>query len=136
MKFPTNHDDDDAAAVCLKQRARQAAHKNLARISQCIGRADGRMKSGILFIYPFTELFKSQSMNQRGSFSSYCHIGVCIILKEVIQVSKRFLLTLRGSWRVIDLFFRKSLLVPHVLPIPTVHWTIILPPSSLMFDFG
>jgi len=39
MKFPTNHDDDDAAAVCLKQRAHEAAHKNLARISQCIGRA-------------------------------------------------------------------------------------------------
>jgi hypothetical protein len=36
----SNHDDDDAAAaVCLKQRAHEAAHKNLARISQFIGRA-------------------------------------------------------------------------------------------------
>ncbi len=73
-----------------------------------------KMKLGMLFIYPFTKLFKIQSMNQHGFFSSYCHIGVCILLKEVVQVSKRFLLPLRGSWRVIGFFFRRSLFVLHV----------------------
>ncbi len=95
-----------------------------------------RMRSGMFFIYPFTRLFKIQSMNQHGSFSSYFHIVVCIIPKEVVQVSERFLLTLRGSWRMIGLFLRRSLIVPHVLPIPTVHWTIIRPPSSPMSNFG
>jgi hypothetical protein len=65
-------------------------------------------------------------MNQHGSFSSYCHIGVCIILKEVIQISKRFLLTLKGSWQVIGLFFKRNFLMPHMLPIPTIHWTHFL----------
>jgi hypothetical protein len=87
-----------------------------------------RMKSSMFFIYPFIELLKIQSMNQHSSFSSYCHISVCAIIKEVIQVSERFLLALRGSWWVISLFFTRSLLVPHVVPIPIVHWMIIQPP--------
>jgi len=95
-----------------------------------------RMMSNMVFIYPFTKLLKIQSMSQHGSFSSYCHIGVCVILKEVGQISERFLLALRGLWQVIGLVFRRSFLVPHMLPIPVIHWMIIRPPSSPTSDFG
>jgi hypothetical protein len=64
-------------------------------------------------------------MNQHGYFfSNYC-VGVCIILKKVIQVNERFMLALRGLWWGIGLLFKKSPLMPHVLPIFITHWTIL-----------
>ncbi len=86
-----------------------------------------KMKSGRFFIYPSTELFKIRWMSQHGSFSSYCHIGVCAILTEVVQVNKRFLPILGGLWWVIGLLFKRNLLVFHVLRVATTLWTIIWP---------
>jgi hypothetical protein len=80
-----------------------------------------RMNSSMFFIYPLTKLFEIRWTNQHGSFFSCCHIGVCVILEEVVQISKKFLPTLRGLWWVTNLFFRRSLLMLLVLPISTTH---------------
>jgi hypothetical protein len=87
-----------------------------------------RMWLGKLFAYPFVELFKIWWTSQRGSFSSYYHVGVCAILEEVIQVSAKFMHVLRGLWWMTGLFFKKGPLMPHVLPIPTTIWMIFQPP--------
>lgn len=78
-----------------------------------------KMKSNRLFAYLLTKLLEIQWTNQHGSFSSYCHIGVCIIFKEVVQISERFLPTLGSFWRAFNLLFKRS-------P-PIFHWTIIRP---------
>ncbi len=57
-----------------------------------------RTKSGKLFAYPSIELLKIRWTNQHSSFFSCCHIGVYTIIEEVVQVSKRFLPTLKGLW--------------------------------------
>ncbi len=57
-----------------------------------------KMKSNRLFTYLLIELLEIQRMNQYGSFSSCCHVSVCVIFEEVIQVNEKFLLTLRGLW--------------------------------------
>jgi hypothetical protein len=86
-----------------------------------------KTRSSKLFTYPLTELLEIQWMNKHGSFSSYCFVGVCAILEEVIQVSKRFLLALWRSWWVINLLFKKSPLMLHVFLVPTIHWMIFQP---------
>ncbi len=79
------------------------------------------MRSNRFFVYLLTKLLEIRWMNRRSSFLSYCHISVCVILEEVIQVDEMFLPALRGLWWVIGLPFMKSLLVLHMLPIPTIH---------------
>jgi hypothetical protein len=64
-------------------------------------------------------------MDQHGSLSSYHHVDVYVIFEEIIQLIKRFLPALGGLWGVISLLFRRSPLVPCVLSIPTIHWTIL-----------
>jgi hypothetical protein len=78
----------------------------------------------MLFAYPLTKLLEILWMNQHGSFSSYCHVGFCVIFKEVIQVNKRFLPALEGLWWAIVLFFKRSPFVFHVLPVATTIWRI------------
>jgi hypothetical protein len=56
-----------------------------------------------------------------GFFSSCCHVGVCAIFEEVIQVIERFLLTLRGLWWAINFFFKKNPFVPQEFFVPIVH---------------
>lgn len=80
-----------------------------------------RMRSRRLFTYPLIELFETSRKNQYGSFSSYCAIGVCVILEEVIHVNSRFLFTLGGLWWVTGLLLRRSLFVFHLCPILTTH---------------
>jgi len=41
-------------------------------------------RSNMHFTYVSIELLKILWTNQHGSLSSYCHVGVCTILKEVI----------------------------------------------------
>jgi hypothetical protein len=86
-----------------------------------------KMRLSKFFTYPLIELLETWQMNQHGSFSSCCPIGVCIILEGVVQVIKKFLLTLGGLWRATGLLFKRSLLVPHVCPILTTHGKIIQP---------
>ncbi len=95
-----------------------------------------RMRLGKFFAYLLTELLEIQWMNQHGSLSSYHHIGVYVILEEVIQFSKRFLLALGGLWRVTSLLFKRNPLMHHMLPIPTTHWTILWPLVFVVFIFG
>jgi hypothetical protein len=84
-----------------------------------------KTSSSKFFAYPLTRLFEIQWMGQHGSFSSYCHIGVCIIFEEVVQFNERFMLILRGLWRAIDLLFKRNPLMHRVLLIPTIHWIIL-----------
>jgi hypothetical protein len=63
-----------------------------------------RMRLGRFFIYPLTELLEIQQTNEHGSFSFCCHVGVCNILEEVVQVNERFLLVSRGFWWWLILF--------------------------------
>jgi hypothetical protein len=65
-----------------------------------------RMRLDNLFIYPLTELLEIRWTNQHCSFSLCCHIGVCVILKEVVHVNERFLPPLWNLWWVISLFSR------------------------------
>ncbi len=65
-----------------------------------------KTKSNKLFVYPLTKLLKIQWMNQHSSFSSCCHVGVYIIIEEVVQVSNRFLHALEGLWYAINLLFK------------------------------
>ncbi len=83
-----------------------------------------KTRSSRFFVYPLFELLEIQWMNQHGFFSSCCHIGVCVIFEEVIQVNERFLHALRGLWQMSSLFFRRNPFMPHMLPIPIIHWTI------------
>jgi hypothetical protein len=78
-----------------------------------------KTKSGKLFTYPLTKLLKIRWTNQHNSLSSCCHVGVYIIIEEVVQVSKRFLPASEGLWYAISLLFKRSPLVFHMLPIPT-----------------
>jgi hypothetical protein len=57
-----------------------------------------RMRLGRLFAYLLTKLFKTQQINQHGSFSSCCFISVCAICEEVNEVNKKFLLASGGLW--------------------------------------
>ncbi len=66
-------------------------------------------------------------MNQHGSFSVCCPVGVYVILEGVIQVIKKFLFALGGLWRVIGLLFKRSLIMPHVCLIFTTHGKIFQP---------
>lgn len=43
-----------------------------------------KMRSNKLFVYPLLKLLEIQWTNKHGSFSSCCHIGVCIIFEEFI----------------------------------------------------
>jgi hypothetical protein len=66
-------------------------------------------------------------MNWHGSFSSCCFVDVCTILEGVVQVIETFMFILGGLWRVVGLFFKRSLLVLHVRPIFTLHGKILYP---------
>jgi hypothetical protein len=70
-----------------------------------------RMVSSRFFTYFLTELFEIQWTNQHGSFFSCCHVGVCAILEEVVQISKRFMPALKGLCRTTNLLFKKSIIV-------------------------
>ncbi len=85
-----------------------------------------KMKFGRLFIYPLTKLLKIQWMNKHDSFFSCYHIGVCIILKKVVQVNERFMPALGGLWRAIGLLFKKILSCFTCFH-PTTHWMILWP---------
>jgi hypothetical protein len=85
-----------------------------------------RMRLGRFLAYPLSELFKIWWANQRGSFFSCYHIGVCAIL-EVTQVNESFMLGLRGLWRVINLFFKWSPFMLHILLVPITFWTFFWP---------
>jgi hypothetical protein len=43
-----------------------------------------KMRSNELFVYALFKLLEIQWTNQHGSFSSCCHISVCVIFEEVI----------------------------------------------------
>jgi hypothetical protein len=55
---------------------------------------------------------------------SYCHVGVYIILKEIVPIDERYFPTLRGLWQAINPLFKKNPLVFHVFLVPTVKWMI------------
>jgi hypothetical protein len=77
-----------------------------------------RMWLGKLLVYPLPKFFKIRWTNQHAYFSFCYHVGVCAVLEEVIQVSKRFLPTLRGLWWMIGFLFNRSPFMPHVLCVP------------------
>jgi hypothetical protein len=83
------------------------------------------MNSSKLSIYLLIRLFEIQWMSQHGSFSSYYHIGVCIIFEEVVHFNERFMPTLGGLWRATDLLFKRNPLMHCVFLVPTIHWMII-----------
>jgi hypothetical protein len=82
-----------------------------------------KTNSSRFLTYLLTKLFEIRCMNQHGSFFSCCHVSVCIVFEEVIQINERFLPTLGGLWQATNLFFKRSLLVALMLPIPIAHWT-------------
>jgi hypothetical protein len=43
-----------------------------------------KTRLSMIFTYPLTKLFEIQWTSQHGTFSFYCHIGVCDIFEEVI----------------------------------------------------
>ncbi len=94
------------------------------------------MRSNRLLIYPLTELFKIWWMNHYGSFFSCCFVGVCVIPKEVIQISERFLPTLRGLWWATGFFFRKSSLCFSCSLFPSFIGWLFNYLSSSMSYFG
>jgi hypothetical protein len=49
-----------------------------------------KTRSNKFFFYPLTKLFEIWWMNKHGSFFSYCHDGVCTILKEVVRITRGF----------------------------------------------
>ncbi len=83
-----------------------------------------KTRLGRLFTYPLIELLEIQWTNQHGSFFSCCH-GVCVIWGgrlgkwKVFTHFKRFM---AGNWSSIYESF-----LPHILPIPIVHWIIPQP---------
>jgi hypothetical protein len=69
-----------------------------------------KTRSNRLLAYPLAELLEI----------SCCHVGVCAILEDVVQINM-FLPTLGGLWWAIGFLFKRSPLVPHVFPIPIAH---------------
>jgi hypothetical protein len=51
----------------------------------------------------------------------------CAILKEIVQVNERFLLALRSLLQATGLFFKRSLFMRHMFPMPIIHWMILQP---------
>jgi hypothetical protein len=96
-------------ALCLFHRIPQAIQDEVKQV----------------FCLPLDELLDIQWIIQHGSFSSCCHVDVCVILENVILVRERFLPALGGLWQVTGLFFKMSTLVPHVFPLPPFFWTIL-----------
>ncbi len=84
-----------------------------------------RTRLNKLFAYPLIKLLEIQWISQHGSFSSYCLVGVCAILKEVVQANDKFLPALRDLWWATIFLFRKSFFMPLMFLIPIAHWTII-----------
>jgi hypothetical protein len=94
-----------------------------------------RTRLGKAFRLPLTKLFEIQWIDQHGSFSSYCHVGVCTIFEEVIQVSKRFLFALRSLWWMIGLILGGILLCLKCSSFPLFFGQIFNHPSLLMYGF-
>jgi len=86
-----------------------------------------RTRLGKVSAYPFTKLFKIQWTNKHGSFSSCCDVGVCVILKEVIQVNKRFMCFKRFIVCNSNFLFGRNPPMLHLLLVPIIHWTIFQP---------
>jgi len=70
-----------------------------------------KTRSNRLLAYPLIELLEI----------SCCHVGVCAILEEVVQINDMFLPILGGLWWAIGLLFKMNPLMLHVFPIPIAH---------------
>ncbi len=95
-----------------------------------------KMRSNMLFIYPLTKLLEIWWMSKHGSFSSCCHIGVCAIFEEIVQVNERFLPTLEGLWWTIGLLLRRVLLCLTCSLFPFFFGQLFNHSSLWMSDFG
>ncbi len=79
-----------------------------------------RTSSSRLFVNSLTKLSNTWWTSWHGTYSSCCCVSVCTIFEVVIHANGRFLLALRGFWRVTSLPFR-SLHMPLVHPIFSTH---------------